>query len=89
MADEHVTTTRTPDGGAQTTIIHEHRSGGSGWLIGLVLLLAVVIGVYFLAQSSGSESARDNAIANAAGEVGTAARKAGNAAQDAADSLKD
>lgn len=89
MAEEHVTTTQTPDGRAQTTIVHERRSGGSGWLIGLVLLLAVLAGIYFLTQSSGSESAKDNAIANAAGEVGNAARKAGNAAQDAADSLKD
>jgi hypothetical protein len=33
---------------------------------------------------STSQSAKDNAIANAAGQVGDAAQKAGNAAQDAA-----
>jgi flagellar basal body-associated protein FliL len=64
------------------------RSSGAGWVIALVLVVALVAGVVFFSQMSGSQSAKDNAIANAAGQVGDAAQKAGNAAQDAANSTK-
>jgi flagellar basal body-associated protein FliL len=64
------------------------RSSGAGWVIALVLVVALVAGVVFFSQMSGSKSAKDDAIANAAGQVGDAAQKAGNAAQDAANNTK-
>ena len=75
----------------RTTIVEVPRSGGgSGWVIAAVLIVALVIGVVFFTQMSGSKNAKDNAVANAAnqvgvaaGQVGTAAKQAGNAAQDA------
>jgi len=76
----------------RTTIIEVPRSGGgAGWAIAAVLIVALIIGVVFFSRMSGSQSAKDNAITNAAsqvgdaaGQVGTAAKQAGNAAQDAA-----
>lgn len=69
----------------RTTIIEApNRSSGAGWVIAIILIVALVIGVVFFTQRSGSQNAKDNAIANAAGQVGDAAQKAGNAAQDAA-----
>lgn len=87
MAEEHITRDAS---GTHTTIITDggsRRGSGSGWIIGVVLLLAIVIGVFFFSQMSGSEVAKDNAIANAAGEVGDAAGQVGDAAQDAAKSM--
>jgi len=68
----------------ETTIIHETRSGGAGWVIALVLILALIAGVWFLTQRNRSQVARDNAVTAAANNVGEAARDVGNAAQDAA-----
>lgn len=72
-----------------TTVITDggSKSGGSGWLIAIVLLLALVAGIWFLSKGQGSEAVKDNAVAEAAGDVGDAAQKVGNAAKDAADSL--
>ncbi|MXO73967.1 hypothetical protein GRI40_01860 [Altererythrobacter aerius] len=63
------------------------RSGGSGWLIALILLVAVVAGLFLFSGMSNSEAAKDNAIADAASNVGDAAQQVGDAAQDAADSV--
>ena len=72
-----------------TVIVTEgRRSGGGSWLIGIVLLIALVAGIFLFMQSSGSEANKDNAIANAAGQVGDAAQQVGNAAQDAANNLE-
>ena len=94
MVEERVTTVE-PQGGQQsapvhTTVITDDRSrGGSpGWFVGIIILLALIAGIYFFTSMSGSETAKDNAIANAANQVGNAASKAGNAAQDAADNMK-
>lgn len=91
MADERITTVESPDGSVtHTTVVQERpaaRGGGAGWFIGLVLLLALAVGGYLLATGSDSETAKDNAIADAASNVGTAARRVGDAAQDAADNL--
>lgn len=90
MVEERVTTHETP-AGSSTTVINEGpaRSGGSGvgWLFGIVLLVAVLAVVYLMAIRGDTQSAKDNAIANAASEVGTAAKKVGTAAEDAADNL--
>jgi hypothetical protein len=91
MAEEHITTVDPARGGATHTTIVTDGSGrrsGAGWLIGIVLLIAVIAGIWLFSQSSGSEAVKDNAIANAAGQVGDAAQKAGDAAQDAANTLK-
>lgn len=93
MVEERITTvegTAAPTT-THTTVIHdgEPARGGSGgtMLMALVLLIAVVAGIYLYSQSSRSESAKDNAIAGAASSVGDAAKKVGTAAEDAADKV--
>ena len=69
----------------RTTIVEVPRSGGgSGWVIAAVLIVALVIGIVIFTQMSGSQNAKDNAITNAANQVGDAASQVGNAAQDVA-----
>lgn len=67
-----------------TTVI-ERRGGGGGMLVGLAILIAVLIGAYFLFNQTQSESRRDDAIAGAAKSVGDSAEKAGEAITDAVD----
>lgn len=84
-------TTEAQPGAEQPTIIvtdSGRRGGGGSWLIGIVLLIAVIAGIYVFTRNSGSEAVKNNAIANAADQVGDAAQQVGNAAQDAADTLK-
>lgn len=86
MAEERIVTTDAPS--THTTVVHDgesRSSGGSGWVIAIVLLLAVLAGIYFFTQMSGSEVAKDNAVTNAANAVGGAAKDVGNAANDAVD----
>ena len=80
----------TTNGEQPTVIVNDtgRDSSGGSWLIAIVLLVALVAGVIIFTQMSGSESAKDNAIANAASQVGNAAQKAGNAAENAADSVQ-
>jgi hypothetical protein len=92
MAEERITEVETPSGDTHTThtIVTDgepRNGGGSGWLIALVLLIAVVAGIWFLSGMSNSESAKDNAVANAASDVGNAAQNVGEAAKDAADNV--
>jgi uncharacterized membrane protein len=90
MSEERVTTYETPESKNTTTVIHEGpaRSGsGMGWLFGIVLLIAVLAVVYLMAVRSDSDVAKDNAIANAATEVGSAARQVGTAAEEAANNV--
>jgi hypothetical protein len=85
MAEERITTYRTPSG-SSTTVIHEgpaRSNNGASWLLGFVLLIAVLAVVYLMATRTDSSAARDNAIANAATQVGTAARQVGHAAEEA------
>ncbi|HKT84961.1 MAG TPA: hypothetical protein VJQ77_02615 [Novosphingobium sp.] len=85
MADETVNDGRRDDASAShTTVIHERGSSGTGIIIAVVLLLAVIAGIYLFTQRSSTEAAKDNAITNAANSVSNAADKAGNAAEDAA-----
>lgn len=76
MAEDRTVIVETPGRG----------SGGAGWVIALVLVVALVVGVVFFTQMSGSETAKDNAVANAAQDVGQAARNVGDAAKDTASS---
>lgn len=90
MAEERITETETPSGNVHTThtVVTDdgaRRGGGSGWLIALALILAAVVAFYLFSRQSGSEIARDNAIAEAAGDVGDAAQNVGDAAKDAVD----
>lgn len=93
MTEERITETETPAGNVHTThtVIHDDgapRSGGSGWLIALVLLLVAVAAIYFISRQSDSEVARDNAVAEAADSVSNAANEVGDAAQEAGAAAK-
>lgn len=96
MVEERITTVE-PEAGQgappvhHTTIVSDERSrGGSpGWFVGIVILLALVAGIYFFTDLSKSETAKDNAIAGAAEEVGHAANKAGTAVEQAGEAVKD
>lgn len=69
-----------------STIITEPRERGrGGWLIGLVLLLGILLILFFFSGTLRTERARDQAITDAAEEVGAAAQKVGDAADNAAD----
>ncbi|MCA1661041.1 MAG: hypothetical protein LC648_02280 [Novosphingobium sp.] len=85
MTEERITEVETPSGNTHTshTVVDRDRGGGSGWLIAIILILALLIGGYFLMRGTDSEVARDNAVAEAAGDVGDAAQKVGDAAEDA------
>ena len=86
--EERIVEVETPSGNTHTTrtVIDggSARSGGSGWMIALLLLIALAVGAYFLMQGTDASSNKDNAIAAAADDVGNAAQKVGDAAQDAA-----
>ena len=89
MADEHITTHSAPDGSTHTTVIDrgETSSGGGGLILGLLALVLVAVGVYYFAGMSGSEANKNNAVAEAAKDVGNAAQSVGGAAKDAASSV--
>ena len=87
MADEHITTTTSPDGNTSHTTVSSGSSGGS-WLFGLIAVVLLGIGVYYFAMRTNTTSAKDNAITAAAKDVGDAAKDVGNAAQDAANNAK-
>ncbi|SEI85938.1 hypothetical protein SAMN05428950_101400 [Sphingomonas sp. OV641] len=79
MTDERVTETSTPN----TTIIERRSGGGSGVLIGLAVLLAVIVAAFFLFNQSKNEGLETQAITSAAQSVGETADKAGAAIDDA------
>jgi hypothetical protein len=90
MAEERVVEVQHPNGNTttHTTVYDSPRSGGgAGWLIAVILVIAVVAGVYFISGMSSSQTAKDNAIAGAAKDVGKAATNIGKAAGTAADKV--
>ena len=89
MTEERITEVETPSGNVHTThtVVDRGGSGGSGWLIAIVLILAVLVGGYFLMQGTNASANKDDAIAGAAKDVGDAANKVGDAAQDAVKKL--
>ena len=91
MTEERITEVETPSGNVHTThtVVERSGSGGSGWLIAIVLILAVLVGGYFLMQGTTASTNKDNAIAGAASDVGDAAQKVGNAAENAVKKLDD
>lgn len=89
MTEERITEVETPSGNVHTThtVVDRGGGGGSGWLIAIVLILAVLVGGYFLMQGTNASANKDDAIAGAAKDVGDAANKVGDAAQDAVKKL--
>lgn len=78
MADQ---VTETP----HTTVI-ERRGGGGAIFIGIVLLLALAVGAFFLFNQGKNDSMRTDAVTQAAAKVGDGAQKVGDSAEKAADS---
>lgn len=76
-------------GPASVTVNTAPASGGSGFgAIAAILLLAVLaVGGYFLFTKNSSQERKDNAVAEAADNVGAAAQKAGAAVEKAADKI--
>ena len=91
MTEERITEVETPSGNVHTThtVVELSGGGGSGWLIAIVLILAVLVGGYFLMQGTNASTNKDNAIAGAASDIGDAAQKVGNAADNAVKKLDD
>ncbi len=91
MTEERITEVETPSGNVHTThtVVERSGGGGSGWLIAIVLILAVLVGGYFLMQGTNASKNKDNAIAGAASDIGDAAQKVGNAADNAVKKLDD
>lgn len=91
MAEERITEVETPSGNTHThtTVVSDgaRSGGGAMWLIVLLLVIVAAVAVFYLSGMSGSEVAKDNAVAEAAGSIGTAAEQVGDAAQDAANNL--
>jgi hypothetical protein len=71
-----------------TTVIREGGSSGiTGIVMAMILLVAIIGGIYLFSLSNSTEAAKDNAITNAANSVGNAADKVGDAAQNASDNM--
>ncbi|WP_121119276.1 hypothetical protein [Croceibacterium ferulae] len=92
MVEERIVTTETPEGSSHThtTIVTDgasRRSGGVAIIGVIALLLVAAVIVWAFSTMGGAEAAKDNAIANAAGEVGEAAGQIGDAAKDVADGV--
>ncbi|TCM21448.1 hypothetical protein EDF56_101112 [Novosphingobium sp. PhB165] len=90
MEERIVETERAPEAPVHTTtVIHERSTSSSatGILLAFALLLAVVGALYLFSRLNQSETTRDDAVTQAAHDVGQAANKVGDAAQDAANSV--
>lgn len=88
---EHTTTTTVTDRPVEpvqthTTVVKRRSGGGSGLMMA-ILLLILVVGGFFAWQFMQQDEVRTDAVAGAAGEVGEAAQKVGDAAQDAAQKI--
>jgi|GEM_PF-689445 len=94
MTEERTTKVEDADGSTHTTttIVHDNAASGGGsgrWVLLIVLLIAVCAAIWFLNGMSGAEIAKDNAVAEAAANVGDGAQQAGDAVQDVADEVTD
>ena len=91
MVEERITEVETPAGHTHThtTVVSdgERSGGGATWLIVLLLVIVAAVAIWFFSGMSNSEVAKDNAVAEAAGDVGDAAQQAGQAVEEAADSV--
>ncbi len=93
MTDERTTITRDDAGNSHSTttiVSDDRRSGGSGmWLIGILVLAALGAIAYFVAQGTAAETAKDNAIGDAAAQVGSAAEQVGETVENVGNSVAD
>ena len=93
MSEERTTITTDEAGNTHshtTSYVREdapRRSGGGIWVIALMLLVALVVGGYFISQTSSAEMAKDNAVADAANSVSGAADQIGDSVQQVGDSV--
>lgn len=90
MVEERITEVHNPEGATHThtTVVSgEPRSGGGAatWVIVLLLIVLAAVAFWFFSGTRGSEIAKDDAISQAAGQVGDAAQEAAGAAKQAAD----
>lgn len=83
-----VTAERVTEHSGGTTVI-ESRGGGSGagLLIGIILLIAVAIGAFYLINQSRNDNLKTDAITGTAKSVEKAAGKVGDAAEKAGDAV--
>ncbi len=92
MTEERITETTDAAGNTHTThtVISDGaaRGGGTHWVILLLVLLVAVAGIWFLIQATGAEVAKDNAVADAASDVGAAAGDVGEAARGAGEAVE-
>lgn len=79
-----VTAERVTETGGGTVVVERGGGSGVGLIVGLVLLIAVVIGAVYLFNQNNRENAKTDAVTQAAKDVGGAAKDVGDAAQDAA-----
>lgn len=68
---------------APNTTIVESKGNSGTIVIGIVLLIAVLIGGYFLLNQSRNDNARTDAVTRAADKAGDSAAKVGDAADKA------
>lgn len=95
MTEERITKVQDPDGSTHTTttIVHDdgsvrRESGGAGrWVLLILLLVAIGVVIWMFNGMSGAEINKDNAVADAASDVGNAAQQAGDAVQDVANDV--
>jgi len=91
MVEERITQVETPSGETHThtTVVSDtpRSGGGATWMILLLLVVVAAVAMFYLSGMSGAEVAKDDAVAEAAQDVGAAAGQVGDAAQDAADAV--
>ncbi|WP_213979929.1 hypothetical protein [Sphingomonas sp. dw_22] len=81
-----VTAERVTETGGSTVIV-ERRGSGVALVVGLVLLIAVVIGAVYLFNQNSRENLKTDAVTQAADKVGDAAKEVGDTAKDAGDAI--
>lgn len=85
MADE-IHETRDPDGTTHTTtVIDREPRRRSGFGMGLIFLVAILVAAFFAFQFLANDKAQSGAVSDAAQKVGDAAENVGDAAQKAVD----
>lgn len=90
MTEERITETTDSQGNTHTThIVHDGSSGGGAakWVFLLILVVAIAVGAYVMTQTNASEIQANEAMTEAAQDVGTAAGQVGDAAEDAANAV--
>lgn len=89
MSDDQITTQTAADGATHTTVVTGNSGGGGKWVLGLLVLILIGVGVYFFAGMANSEATKNDAITQAAKDVGNAAENVGAAADEVGDAAKD